>query len=400
MLRRFETLISRWVTPPSSGIHWDLLDGLRGVAVLLVVACHGFYYNPHGPRWMIHAGHVIGSGAMGVQIFFVLSGFLISYPFFQCREPSNSWYPAGYATRRLLKIFPPFYLVIAILAVYYHLHYCDSGYYWTGLQWAVGIAHFNDPPRYFNTSFWSIWVELGFYVLLPVLFFFLRRAGRHTVRWVIFSILLLGSLVTRAVVWQDDASPQREQFLVSRFPGALDNFAWGVLFASFYIDKARYGTGSKRLAILGYAGLGALVSSLFVLGFLSERNQTNADRVVFELGRALPGVSTVLILFFLFDADCWGCRLLSRPALRYIGLVSYEWFLLHQPAQFQFREWLGSNTGNLLRYGLTVLTPTVFTFLLAAVIYHRFSLPIMRRGRARLRPAAPKPAPMPLMSAP
>ena len=65
-------LLSHDVIKPSSGQHWDLLDGLRGLAILMVVACHGFYANPDGPKTLKLVGDFIGAGAIGVQMFFVL----------------------------------------------------------------------------------------------------------------------------------------------------------------------------------------------------------------------------------------------------------------------------------------------------------------------------------------
>ena len=83
------------------------VEGLRGIAVLLVV--------------LFHAGVAgFGGGFVGVDVFFVLSGFLITYPFCRARmQDPEAWYVPGYATRRALKIFPPFYLIIVLLAAFY-----------------------------------------------------------------------------------------------------------------------------------------------------------------------------------------------------------------------------------------------------------------------------------------
>src|SRR5262245_48926083 len=91
--------------PSSAGQRWEQLDGIRGVAILMVVVFHGFYWNPAGPRWEIVTGAFLTTGALGVQIFFALSGFLISYPFFRARAADPlAWYVPGYAGRRALKI--------------------------------------------------------------------------------------------------------------------------------------------------------------------------------------------------------------------------------------------------------------------------------------------------------
>jgi hypothetical protein len=79
--------LKRWEILPSTGGHLDVLDGLRGVAILLVVSYHALYTNPASGLLSRLAGDVFTAGWMGVPIFFVLSGFLISYPFFKGRVP-------------------------------------------------------------------------------------------------------------------------------------------------------------------------------------------------------------------------------------------------------------------------------------------------------------------------
>src|SRR5206468_3287304 len=98
----------------------------------------------------------------------------------------------------------------------------------------------------------------------------------------------------------------------------------------------------------------------------------------------LPGLSAFLMLFFIFHPGCLGARLFSGPLLRFLGIVSYEWFLIHQPVQVQFREFLGSSVGSIPRYLFTVFTPSLLSLGLAILIYHKFSLPILRWGRRRV----------------
>ena len=139
---------------PSSGHHWDYLDGLRGMAILMVVCCHAFHYTTPNIRyagWPRIAHAFVGAGHLGVQVFFVLSGFLISQPFFAAKlKDSQFWYAEGYATRRFLKIIPPYYLTILALVIYYS---CIENNYiqlkW-GLLWLVGLPDFIYFPDAFG----------------------------------------------------------------------------------------------------------------------------------------------------------------------------------------------------------------------------------------------------------
>ena len=118
-----------WEIKSSTGNHFDVLDGLRGIAILMVVILHTFYVNETRSvaEWVL--GYVIPAGWVGVPIFFVLSGFLISLPFFTGRQANaDFWYPKGYARRRLAKIMPPFYLSILFFAVFYWFRFHDPAY--------------------------------------------------------------------------------------------------------------------------------------------------------------------------------------------------------------------------------------------------------------------------------
>ena len=95
-----------------------------------------------------------------------------------------------------------------------------------------------------------------------------------------------------------------------------------------------------------------------------------------------------MALFFVFDPGAFGARFFSIPFIRYLGLVSYEWFLLHFLILCRYRDWLGGipySTKNLENYFLTALIPMIISLLLSMVIYHYFSMPIIRWGRNRIR---------------
>lgn len=225
---------------PSSGYHWDLLDGLRGLAILMVVACHGFYANPEGSRLVQLAVSFINAGAIGVQMFFVLSGFLIAYPLLKAKsEYPSTWYLPGYTTRRCLKIFPPFILCILLFSLTYR--FIDGNFARTksGFQWLLGIPHILYVPDapFFNGSFWSLWVEVGFYVVLPFCFLALRRQQNVKVSVFVIAIVLFGvSSLASYLTWPHEVRRSDYMlYIIGRFPNCLSNFAWGVLFAGLFL---------------------------------------------------------------------------------------------------------------------------------------------------------------------
>jgi peptidoglycan/LPS O-acetylase OafA/YrhL len=160
--------------------HILALDGLRGIAILLVVASHfvsNLRLTADGAAWVLIA--LAHAGWAGVDLFFVLSGFLITGILVDARG-SKSYFKAFYA-RRALRILPAYYgflLVIFVLLPLLNLGAGDNymlarenqGWYWlhlTNIMMTLGELPGHGP--YPNTLFWSLAVEEQFYFIWPVI---------------------------------------------------------------------------------------------------------------------------------------------------------------------------------------------------------------------------------------
>ncbi|HTB85068.1 MAG TPA: acyltransferase [Candidatus Sulfotelmatobacter sp.] len=392
-----EAKLKRWEILPSTGSHFDVLDGLRGVAILLVILFHCFYVNPSTSHLATIISYLIFSGWMGVPVFFVLSGFLISYPFFKEREKNPaSWYVQGYARRRLAKILPPFYLSIALFIPFYWIQFHDINYVFDGLRWASGWNSYVLSLVPFNLSYWSLMVEAHFYILLPILFYLTRGLALGSSAIAIVTPLFLAPFFLRLVAWPAGMSflPHSHtnteiSFFIQRFPlCVVDSFAFGVVFAASYVKNKPRLNAKKNLAVLGYAGAGLLVFTLCFWAYGVSLNPSVQDYAQYwsiETFKYLPTFSTFLLLFFVYDANCFGARLLSSRWLRFIGIVSFEWFLLHGPLVGWWHNIWGPSKGSIPVYVCKVVVPVVFTFCLAVLVYRYFSLPILNRVRERVR---------------
>jgi peptidoglycan/LPS O-acetylase OafA/YrhL len=160
--------------------HIIALDGLRGIAILLVVFCHfqsNLLITAEGWAWPLVA--IAHAGWMGVDLFFVLSGFLITGILVDARG-SGSYFKAFYA-RRALRILPAYYgflFVIFVVLPVLHLGAGDNyllarqhqGWYWlhlTNVMMALGELPGHGP--YPSTLFWSLAVEEQFYFIWPAI---------------------------------------------------------------------------------------------------------------------------------------------------------------------------------------------------------------------------------------
>src|SRR5256885_17191104 len=89
--------LNAWHVNPVANREYDFIDGLRGIAILMVIAGHLIYFNPKSGAFIHYASAVFGVGGVGVTLFFALSGFLISWPFWKLKaRGAKQVFPAGF----------------------------------------------------------------------------------------------------------------------------------------------------------------------------------------------------------------------------------------------------------------------------------------------------------------
>jgi len=367
--------VEGWHVHPYRKREYDFIDGLRGIAILMVVACHVLFVNPNSKGLAMFIGGLFRSGALGVSLFFVLSGFLIALPFWnRLIAGAENCTPIGFARRRFWKIYPPLALSILILLPYYILRRGHpEEYFLTALQWLSGWSVVFPVSSRINPVMWSLILEVQFYITLPAFFFLMRRCGfRKAVWWSLFVFLILPVLA-----WWIYAlfgiHTSLHPVIRSNYPMGLMYFPLGVLFAALVAS----GRGFRGLAGIGYAGL-LLVGIALVFQALINIHLLELPEF---FPTALMMLAGVTALFFVFDHNAVGARFLCMPWLRWLGMVSYEWYLLHQPL-FQLL-WNGKTGGNVLKYVWITMGSAGGSLLLAALMYRYFSLPILKWARGK-----------------
>lgn len=193
--------------PRESLKHIDSLDGVRGVAISMVLIFHLLWSNSRtGSAVMNFLVGLRGAGWAGVDLFFSLSGFLITGILFDTLHTGH--YFKNFYGRRFLRIFPVYYGVLLILYLVFHPIHFDQGrqflllagylqntpLWWHGLQTAVAQP---------TDHLWSLSVEEQFYLVWPVLIFFIR--DRKKLLWTA-AILALMAPVTRILLLAHGAS--------------------------------------------------------------------------------------------------------------------------------------------------------------------------------------------------
>lgn len=304
---------------------YSSLDGLRGVACLLVYFFHvGFNFR---------LGPVVLVGSVGVHIFFVLSGFLMFGPFLPSllgERPSPSLWK--YAVRRATRIYPPYLVaLICFTAMRYGIGVKPPDVRNVAIH---GLLVFNyvDPASYteINGIFWTLAIEAQFYVLLPLILLPLARysKGRSAPAIAIGLFLSIG-LVAR--YWESRAAADLDHAGIQSVFAYLDMFGLGM--ASAWIarrDGDRLARSPRVRWMVMVAGLTILLGvSTWVMrrmGGSWDLGTVPLQKTFVAFGLCLGAAMIVL------SAVTWprgGPAVLTNRLIVWVGTISYSLYLYH-----------------------------------------------------------------------
>ena len=369
--------LEKWHIAPSNSQNFEFLDGIRGIAILLVVFCHLFYINPNATGIVKFVGNVLAAGALGVTVFFTLSGFLISMPFWKSKLQGRPILFKSYFLRRFWKIYPPLALSVILLFPFYIAIRGNSWEYAkTAIEWLFGIALWTPVSGKLNPVMWSLIVEIHFYLVLPLAFLGLKRISYSKTLWLLFLGLLLVPPLAKSLYAMHGLEFSNYPVMRVNFPVKMDAFAAGVLVAGLYHLKKLH----PRLAFLGPLGLILLACTLGMAGFAASAPSICGYWTPETSHYSAMLASACLLCFVAKPALANQCGL-SFSGLRWLGLISYEWYLFHQPLSLWMRKIFGSADGDLVKYLTVTMLPFCGSLILAAAVYWKFSLPILRKQR-------------------
>jgi peptidoglycan/LPS O-acetylase OafA/YrhL len=284
--------------------HIPQLDGLRAIAVLLVLLTH-FWTYPEGYTFL---NRFAAAGWIGVDLFFVLSGFLITGILWDTR--GHPGYYRNFFARRALRIFPPYYMVLVLVFVVLPLlstlpEQLESDW-WMYFLYLGNFALAAGGWQLFLIDItWSLSIEEQFYLVWPwlVRWFSLRRMIA-----ICLTLIVVTPLV-RALLWNDS----NWMWLHMLTPLRADSFAVGALAALGL--RQGWNIPALRIFVVGGVALAALIAS----------GQFARDSMIAgTFGYSLTAITAGAALLAAMRS-----RWLSFSPLRYIGKVSYGVYLYH-----------------------------------------------------------------------
>jgi peptidoglycan/LPS O-acetylase OafA/YrhL len=363
------------------------LTGLRGVAALFVFVFHYGYFNP-GIRLDLTIPVVggalqfpLGFGFAGVDLFFVLSGFLLALPFARAALTGSAQQPLKrYYKRRLLRVFPAYYAQLAIILM--------AGPWfltWVPMDATSMFAHlfmfFNigwEPVRPMVGLWWTLPVELSFYLLLPLIASFMRPR-----RWL---ILLLGGILVSMLyrLWSADhfAAVEGGVFLAaSHLPGSLPEFLMGAS-AALLVQWFDLRPGNRPAAWVpdGIFLLGVtLVSVWFWKIVLPNGSHYWSGHWSMVIAPLVLGIALSLIVISLYWGSRIGRILFANPVVYFLGLISYSLYLWHFVVLQQAGPLFGETFTGMQGFPKFLFSLSIVV-LVSAVSYFVFERPFFRLG--------------------
>lgn len=357
-------------------VRLDAIDGLRALAVFSVIA---FHFNTG----------IAPTGFVGVDIFFVISGYVIALSLTQNSSTSTLQYITGFYKRRILRIMPALVVCLALTGVFSQLFVPDS---WlsnsnnkTGLFAFFGFSNFAllssvdgyfDDRAEFNPFLhtWSLAVEEQFYLFFPLLFLsWLKRTSGNGIRALLLNnfVLIVGVISLAWVAIETSREPQSAFYMLpSRF---WELAAGAILFQCHSTGRCiPQGVIGNRIAVI--IGFSFIITSFF---------WTNIKAFPFPWALLPVGGSLALICAARSPSapESYLIRVLKSRLPVFLGRASYSLYLWHWPVAVLMRWTVGFSTASHLAFAL------VLTLILGLASYRFVERPFLTSQTLRRWPA-------------
>ncbi len=295
--------------------YYPALDGLRGVAIILVIALHNFNFNNY-----------FFFGWLGVDLFFVLSGFLITGILLNSmgeRKAIGNFY-----MRRILRIFPVYYLALFICLLVIpllvkpepNLEYYRENLFWLLTYLQNWLFIFKEPyGDQLLLHTWSLAIEEQYYLLWPAIIILVKNPRRLLSMLITFLVLII---IGRPIIWLSGTGDFSYATLYTYT--RVDGLVVGSMLALILRIKPDFPAKFSTILVLFLAALN------FAFYFLSLE--------IMDLPYlAFTGYTTIAFLFGLivYEAVKGDSRIihfvLNRSALKFLGRISYGLYVYHWP---------------------------------------------------------------------
>lgn len=286
------------------------LDIMRGMAILLAMGDH-INHADTGPLLNLLQVPAARIGWAGVDLFFVLSGFLIGGMILKEARNTGGFDYKRFLVRRMLRLWPTLYIFLLAMLLF---GFPARDFFWQIALHIQGYAEFKSA-----THLWSLAVEEQFYLILGLGFPLLSRIfdWRRTLPWILVGVIVLCPMLRAIASWEGVS--HREIHVLTHF--RIDALACGVLIAFLALERPKLFDHlmSMPLAWAAVASLG--IAFLWVVP-----RQSHLGEIA---GYSMSWIASAAILFLIYRRPFTGPFVLPGGALAFLGQISYPLYLWH-----------------------------------------------------------------------
>lgn len=387
-------------------MHFGPADGIRALAIALVFLDHVGLRSPERSALVVALS--LSSGGLGVAALFVLSGFLLSVPYLRSVIDRDRVFPsnARYAQARFLRIYPLYAFAVATIAIFIIVAERHA----TLTAWDV-ISHLTFLNDFRSSTvvsvspiFWTMAVDVGFYVLLPLgaMWAYRRTAKLTRASRMMFVVRSLTVVIFASIVYRIIAGALFRPLdaadvvvAVRNIPGMAGLFAIGIIAQVMVRESASRDLIKRRSALVlavGVAGIGLYVL-LQLLMVLVEGIESSGMLAVDDTIAAIGAASVVLFVIAISEHPL--SRFLSSPVMVVAASLSYGWYLFHPTAldvmqqleAIVFRGFAGAHPD--VAYAATVLVTVLVLLPFCYAIHLWIEKPFLLKKDHLLRPGIP-----------
>jgi len=354
------------------GARLPSLDGIRAVCIALVLGAHGAQSIGFPERWKSAASYIV-NGPLGVTVFFVLSGFLITFLLVREEIARGGISLRAFYARRALRILPVYFAYVAALVMLSRTTAVD----FSACEWATTLTFTKNFAcgQWVDGHLWSLSVEEQFYVLWP---FALARLPRLHRRWIVVAGLVVAP-ICRTLFFLNGWYDLEMYSLMTNVDALLVGAAAGIALAD---DRPVLRSILQWRPGLVRAAAVALIWTLMVLDHFVR----GVNGIVAFSGTATALAAAYLIASYasmpggpVFTALNW------RP-IRYVGVLSYSLYIWQQPFLNATNSYGFAAAPLVLQFPFNIAA----AFAAAALSYHALEKPLLSL-RSGLRPRADSP---------
>jgi peptidoglycan/LPS O-acetylase OafA/YrhL len=303
------------------------LDGLRALSILIVILSHIKQALPTAIAGSGLFRYIIGGGLHGVQVFFVISGYLITTLLLREFDRFGTISLRRFYARRSLRIFPPFYAYLAVLAIswisgiipQHRLTFLAAATY--------TIVYLSNPTGWYVQHAWSLSIEEQFYLLWPAILLWLHRRRRA----IAFAVLMIAIMpIARFVLHLAWAATLEHASRIIVLFGSADTLMVGCLLA---LLKGRPSWEAlHRRCLTPLSAVSMVLVGFLVVPYLSTKLTGHiASAIMSALGNTVTSLCIGGVLLYVVEnPTSLAGRLLNLRLVRHIGVISYSLYVWQQ----------------------------------------------------------------------